>query len=323
MDNKKSFNFYVIHGGTNFGFTAGANSGRKGYEPDVTSYDYDAPVNEQGRATPKYMALRKLIGSYLPKGLKLPSVPDPVPSIELTPVFMQPFSSLWDNLPQPVNSIQPKTFEAYGQDYGFILYKTELIGHKKGKLTVTEIHDYATVFLNGKFIGTLDRREGINTIDIPESDTPYPVLEIFVEAMGRINFAQYLIDRKGITDRVTLNGMTLMNWKVYNVPMDSKFIYDLRSSGKNLNKQGIFFRGNFMLTREAGTLSSDTFIDVSNYKKGIVWVNGHNLGRYWDIGPQKRLYCPAPWLKEGMNEIIIFDLLQTEAKTVTGAKTLE
>jgi beta-galactosidase len=323
MDNKKSFNFYVIHGGTNFGFTAGANSGRKGYEPDVTSYDYDAPVNEQGLATPKYMALRKLIGSYLPKGLKLPPVPDPVPAIELTPVFMQPFSSIWDNLPKPVNSIQPKTFEAYGQDYGFILYKTELIGHKKGKLTVTEIHDYATVFLNGKFIGTLDRREGINTIDIPESDTPYPVLEIFVEAMGRINFAQYLIDRKGITDRVTLNGMTLMNWKVYNVPMDSKFIYDLRSSGKNLNKQGIFFRGNFMLTREAGTLSSDTFIDVSNYKKGIVWVNGHNLGRYWDIGPQKRLYCPAPWLKEGMNEIIIFDLLQTEAKPVAGAKTLE
>jgi beta-galactosidase len=323
MDNKKSFNFYVIHGGTNFGFTAGANSGRKGYEPDVTSYDYDAPVNEQGQATPKYMALRKLIGSYLPKGVKLPLVPDPVPSIELTPVFMQPFSSIWDNLPKPVNSIQPKTFEAYGQDYGFILYKTELIGHKKGKLTVTDIHDYATVFLNGKFIGTLDRREGINTIDIPESDAPFPVLEIFVEAMGRINFAQYLIDRKGITDRVTLNGMTLMNWKVYNVPMDSKFIYDLRSSGKNLGKQGIFFRGNFMLTREAGTLSSDTFIDVSNYKKGIVWVNGHNLGRYWDIGPQKRLYCPAPWLKESMNEIIIFDLLQTEAKTVTGAKTLE
>ena len=323
MDNKKSFNFYVIHGGTNFGFTAGANSGRKGYEPDVTSYDYDAPVNEQGQATPKYMALRKLISLYLPKGKKLPPVPDPVPAIELTPVVMQPFTSIWDNLPQPVNSVQPKTFEAYGQDYGFILYKTELIGNKKGKLTVTDIHDYATVFLNGKFIGKLDRREGVNTIDIPESDVAVPVLEIFVEAMGRINFSQYLIDRKGITDRVTLNGMTLMNWKVYNVPMDRKFIYDLRSSGQNLNKPGIFFKGNFMLTRESGNLSSDTFIDVSNYIKGIVWVNGHNLGRYWTIGPQKRLYCPAPWLREGMNEIIIFDLHQTEAKPVAGAKTLE
>jgi beta-galactosidase len=323
MDNKKSFNFYVIHGGTNFGYTAGANSGGKGYEPDVTSYDYDAPVDEQGNATPKYLALRKLIGSYLPKGKKLPPVPAPVPAIELTSIVMQPFSNIWDVLPQPVNSVQPKTFEAYGQDYGFILYKTELVGHKKGKLTVTDIHDYATVFLNGKYIGKLDRREGINTIDIPASEVEFPVLEIFVEAMGRINFAQYLIDRKGITDRVTLNGMTLMNWKVYNLPMDRKFIYELRSSGKTQNRPGIFFKGNFMLTRAGGNTGADTFIDVSNYTKGIVWVNGHNLGRYWDIGPQKRLYCPASWLKEGMNEIIIFDLHQTEAKAVTGARSLE
>jgi beta-galactosidase len=323
MDNKKSFNFYVLHGGTNFGYTAGANSGGKGYEPDITSYDYDAPVNEQGRATQKYISLRKLIGSYLPKGKTLPPIPAPVPAIELTAVAMQPFTSMWDNLPKPVSSVQPKTFEAYGQDYGFILYKTELIGHKQGKLTVTDIHDYATVFLNGKYIGKLDRREGINSIDIPASDAEVPVLEIFVEAMGRINFAQDLIDRKGITDRVTLNGMTLMNWKVYNLPMDNKFIYDLRSSGKNLDKPGIFFRGSFILSRPAGNLSADTFIDVSNYVKGIVWVNGHNLGRYWNIGPQKRLYCPASWLKEGLNEIMIFDLHQKEAKIVAGMTTQE
>lgn len=323
MDNKKSFNLYVIHGGTNFGFTAGANSGGKGYEPDVTSYDYDAPVNEQGKATHKYLALRELIGSYLPKGKKLPPIPDPIPAIELTSIDMQPLTTVWDNLPKPVNSVQPKTFEAYGQDYGFILYKTELIGHKKGILTVTDIHDYATVFLNGTYIGKLDRREGINTIDIPASNVEFPVLEIFVEAMGRINFAQNLIDRKGITDRVTLNGMTLMNWKVYNLPMDRKFIYDLRSSGKTLNKPGVFFNGYFMLTKPGKNLDSDTYIDVSNYSKGIVWVNGHNLGRYWNIGPQKRLFCPAPWLKEGVNEIIIFDLHQTIPKAVTGSKTLE
>jgi beta-galactosidase len=323
MDNKKSFNLYVVHGGTNFGFTAGANSGGKGYEPDVTSYDYDAPVDEQGNATLKYFALRKLIESYLPKGKKLPPAPDPVPAIEITPLAMAPFTSVWDNLPQPVLSVQPKTFEEYGQDYGFILYKTELIGHKKGKLTVTDIHDYATVFLNGVYIGKLDRREGINTIDIPASNVEVPVLEIFVEAMGRINFAQYLIDRKGITDRVTLNGMTLMNWKVYNLPMDRKFIYDLRSTGKTLNRPGIFFKGNFVLSAAEGNLGSDTFIDVSNYIKGIVWVNGHNLGRYWEIGPQKRLYCPASFLRDGLNEIIVFDLHQTEAKLVSGMKTRE
>src|ERR1035437_4025195 len=323
MDNKKSFNFYVIHGGTNFEYTAGANSGGKGYEPDVTSYDYDAPINEQGKATPKYMALRELIGSYLPKGKKLFPIPITVPTIELTSFEMQPFSSVWDNLPQPVNSIQPKTFEAYGQDHGFILYKTELVGHKNGKLTVNDIHDYATVFLNGNYIGKLDRREGINSIDIPASDVEVPVLEIFVEAMGRINFGKNLIDRKGITDSVTLNGTALTNWQIYNLPMDKKYIWDLRSSGKSLKKPGVFFKGNFVLSRGEGNLYSDTYIDVSNYTKGIAWINGHNLGHYWNIGTKKRLYCPYIWLREGVNEIMVFDLHQTEAKPITGAKTLE
>lgn len=323
MDNKKSFNFYVIHGGTNFGYTAGANSGGKGYEPDITSYDYDAPINEQGQATPKYFALRNLLQSYLPKKQLLPEVPEAIPAIELTPFAAQPFSSVWDILPDPVNSVQPKPFEAYGQDYGFIVYRTELIGHKKGKLTVTDIHDYATVFLNGNYIGSLDRREGINTIELPESNVENPVLDIMVEGMGRINFAQFMIDRKGITDRVTLNGMTLMNWKIYNLPMDEKFIYNLRSSGKSLKRPGVFFKGNFMINSAAGVARADTYIDISNFTKGLVWVNGHNLGRYWNIGPQKRLYCPAAWVREGLNEVMIFDLHETEAKLVSGWKTIE
>jgi len=318
MDNRKSFNFYVIHGGTNFGFTAGANSGGNGYEPDVTSYDYDAPINEQGRQTYKYHALRKLIGSYLPKKGKLPDIPDTIPAIEIPLIFPTRFTSVWDNLPQPVNSVTPNSFEAYGQDYGFILYQTELIGHKKGKLTVTDIHDYAVVFLNGQYVGHLDRREGINTIDLPETKTEKPVLEILVEGMGRINFAQHLIDRKGITERVTLNGMTLMNWKIYKLPMDWKYIYDLRSSGKVLNKPGIFFKGNFSLA-----ITGDTYFDLSNYKKGIVWVNGHNLGRYWEIGPQKRLFCPESYLRTGLNEILIFDLHLTEPKPLPALRTLE
>jgi beta-galactosidase GanA len=220
-----------------------------------------------------------------------------------------------------VSSVQPKTFEAYGQYHGFILYKTELKGIKNGKLTVTDVHDYATVFLNGNYIGKLDRREGINSIDLPASNAEAPVLEILVEAMGRINYGKNLIDRKGITDSVTLNGTTLLNWQVYNLPMDKKFIWDLRSSGKSLNKPGVFFKGNFVLSRGEADLYSDTYVDISNYTKGVVWVNGHNLGRYWNIGPQKRLFCPSTWLREGMNEIMIFDLHQTEAKTITGAKT--
>ncbi len=322
MDNKKSFNFYVVHGGSNFGYTAGANSGGKGYEPDVTSYDYDAPVNEQGQATPKYMSLRNLIGSYLSNGKKLPPIPLAVPTIELTPMDMQPFTAVWDNLPQPVTSVHPKTFEEYGQYTGFILYKTELAGAKSGKLLV-DVHDYATVFLDGNYVGKIDRREGENSIDIPASKAEVTVLEILVEAMGRINFGKNIIDRKGITDSVTLNGTTLLNWKVYNLPMDRKYIFDLRSSGRSIKKPGIFFRGNFVLTRAEGNTGCDTFIDLSKFTKGVVWINGHNLGRYWNIGPQKRLYCPAPWMREGMNEIMVFDLHQTEHNWITGTKTLE
>jgi beta-galactosidase GanA len=316
MDNKKSFNLYVIHGGTNFAFYAGANNGGKGgYQPDLTSYDYDAPINEQGMPAPKYFALKNLISKYTGKKAELPKA---IPAMEIPEIKMNLYSSVWENLPKPVSSVQPKPMESYDQYEGFIIYKTKLIGHKSGKLTITDLRDYALVFLNGKFVGKVDRKEGENSIDLPKSDVKDPVLEIFVEAMGHINFAQTLIDRKGITDRVTLNGMTLMNWDVYNLPFDSKYVEKLKPGKPDTERRGYFFKGEFNLNETA-----DTFIDMSNYKKGVLYVNGHNLGRFWDIGPQKRLYCPAPWLKKGKNEVVVFDLHQTEAKTLSGKKTLE
>ena len=314
LSNKKSFNLYVIHGGTNFGFTAGANSGGKGYEPDVTSYDYNAPIDEQGMPTPKFYALRKLIGSF---GNKLAEVPSPIASIEIPEIQMNIYSSIWNNLPPAIRLVQPKTFEELNQNQGYMLYKTTLLGHKSGKLDITDLHDYATIFLNGKFIGNLDRRDELTSIKIPKTDVKDPVLEILVEGMGHINFAQHIIDRKGITDRVTLNGMTLMNWEAYSLPMNEDYISSLKPSN-NTDKFGIFFKGSFSLS-DVG----DTFFDLSKYSKGVVWVNGHNLGRFWEIGPQFRLYCPAIWLNKGTNEIIVFDSHQTEAKTVKGLKTLE
>jgi beta-galactosidase len=317
LDNKKSFNLYVIHGGTNFGFTAGANSGGKGYEPDVTSYDYDAPINEQGRATEKYMALRQLIAGYLPKGAKLPEIPAPIATVTIPEFEVKPFASIWNSLPKADESAQPKPFEAYGQDYGFRLYRTRLVGHKSGRLTVHQLHDYATVFLDGQYIGNLDRRDGKMSIDLPETSSKTPVLDILVEAMGRINFAQELIDRKGITDRVTLNGMTLMTWESFGFPMSGTSFSSLKSGGK-LNRPGLFFKATFTLETPA-----DTYFDVSQLKKGVLWMNGHNLGRYWEIGPQHRLYCPASWLKKGQNEVLIFDLHLTNPATLRGLETLE
>jgi beta-galactosidase len=321
LDNRKSFNFYVIHGGTNFGFTAGANSGGKGFEPDVTSYDYDAPINEQGRPTAKFAALRQMIAAASGSAAPLPEIPAPIPSMDVPPITMAFHGSIWDHLPAPVRVVQPRSFESLGQNQGLMLYRTTLAGRKAGTLVVTDLHDFATVFVDGRLIGTLDRRLGENTIVLPVSANPHPVLDILVEGMGHINFAQAMIDRKGITDRVTLGGMTLMNWDVYPLPLDDKWVHHVADApavaGPASDRPGRFFKGTFTLNAPA-----DTFLDLSGYRKGVIWVNGHNLGRYWDAGPQTRLYCPAPWLTAGSNEIVVFDLLATAAPPVAGLSTL-
>ena len=315
LKNKKSFNLYVIHGGTNFGFSAGANSGGKGFEPDVTSYDYDAPIGENGSPTPKYFALRKMIGEA--RGGSLPAVPAPIPAVTVPSFDLKRWTTVDAVMPKGDWSAQPKPFEGFGQDYGFRLYATHLVGHHGGQLVIRDLHDFAVVRLDGKVVGTIDRRLGENSISLPESSAKSPYLEIFVEAMGRINFAQSLIDRKGITERVVLNGMTLMDWTSYGFPMAGSWVSSLRPSA-SAGGQLTFFRGEFSLD-----VAADTFLDLSKYKKGVVWVNGHNLGRFWEIGPQKRLYCPAPYLKKGVNTVTVFDLLQTEPQPIAGYPTLK
>jgi beta-galactosidase len=317
LDHKRSFNLYVVHGGTNFGFTAGANAfSSTQFQPDVTSYDYDAPIDEQGNATPKYFALRDLISRYV--DYKIPDVPKPIATIEIPEINLKPFTTIWNELPQRIFSVQPKPMEDFDQQSGYILYRTKLIGHKSGKLTIIEPHDYALIFLDGKFIDSLFRDGGKWTVDLPKTNSENPQLDILVEAMGHINFAQYMIDRKGITDRVTLNGLTLMNWQIFSLPMNEKFITSLAQKNIDTSTNGFFFKAEFNLN-EVG----DTYFDASNFRKGVVWINGHNLGRYWYIGPQQRLYCPASWLKKGSNEIIVFDLLQKDAATISGKRTLQ
>lgn len=313
--NKKSFSLYVAHGGTNFGFTAGANSGGKGYEPDVTSYDYDAPISENGNAKPKYFSIRNAIAGAT--FLNLDPVPAPIPSMSVPKFDCRPVASVWDNLGTPLSMPQPKPFEALGQNQGYMLYRTKLIGHKNGRLDVHDLHDYATVFVDGKYVGKLDRREGVMGIDLPKATTAVPVLDILVEGMGHINFAQNIIDRKGITDRVTLNGMTLMDWQVFKLPMDDQWMTKVKPSAARPNEPGTFFAATFDLSKVA-----DTFFDMSSFEKGVVWINGHNLGRYWKIGPQKRLYCPASWLKTGANKVMVFDMHKSDPGTIEGFESL-
>jgi beta-galactosidase len=319
LKNKKSLNFYVIHGGTNFGYTAGANAFSPiQYQPDITSYDYDAPINEHGLPTPKYFMLRNLISKYV--DYSIPEIPAPVKSMDIAPINLKRSHHIFHLDLPTLKSPQPKPMEAYGQNQGYILYRTELIGHKSGKLKIWEPHDYALVYLNGVFIDTVYRDGGNWEVILPKTNVANPVLEILVEGMGHINFAQFMIDRKGITDRVTLNSMTLMNWTVTLLPMDEKFIKTpskLNTKTIPSDTPGYFFKGEFNLS-EVG----DVFFDMSKYAKGVVFVNGHNLGRYWKIGPQQRLYCPASWLKTGKNEIIVFDVHEIKENSIQGYKSM-
>ena len=320
LDNKKSFNFYVIHGGTNFGFTAGANAfSPTQYQPDITIYDYDAPINEQGQPTAKYFMLKNLIAKHV--AYKIPDLPKPIPVIEIPPIEIKKTHNLFNYAIRSIQSAQPKPMEAFGQNQGIIIYKTTLIGHKSGKLKIWEPHDFALVFLNGEFIDTVFRDGGQWEVALPKTTVANPVLEIVVEGMGHINFAQFMIDRKGITDRVTLNGMTLMNWELTLLPMDESFIKQRPTLNEKKFKEDMpcnFFKGEFNLNE-----TGDTFFDMSKYAKGMLYINGHNLGRYWNIGPQQRLFCPASWLKKGKNEMVLFDFFAGEPKTVTGFKTME
>lgn len=315
LENKKSFSLYIVGGGTSFGFTSGANANSPtSYQPDITSYDYDAPINEQGQPTPKYFALRKLIRQYV--SYKVPRVPKAPKAISIPPFDMQPLTSIWNNLPSPVFSVQPKPMEMFNQSEGFIDYRTKLVGQRSGILTITEPHDFALVLLNGHLVGTIFRNGGKWSVKIPQSSAKKLTLDILVESMGRINYGPYMIDRKGITNRVTLNRITLMNWNVFPLPMKKEFINTLKQDTTEFHN-GVFFQGKFDL-KHVG----DTYLDMSKYGQGVVWVNGHNLGRFWKIGPQKHLYCPANFLKKGMNKVVVFDILQSKAFPISGVKTL-
>ena len=210
--------------------------------------------------------------------------------------------------------------EALNQDQGLVVYKTKLIGHKSGKLTITEPHDFALVFLNGKYVDSVYRDGGKWTVTLPVSDVKDPVLEIVMEGMGHINFAQFMIDRKGITDRVTLNGMTLMNWEMFPLPMQPSDLAKMTEQkvAAEDSREGVLFIGNF-----AVNTVGDTFIDMAAYRKGMVYINGHCLGRYWNKGPQNRLYCPANFLQKGNNRIIVVDLFQKTAINISGKETME
>lgn len=314
LDQNISFSLYMTHGGTSFGHWSGANF--PNFSPTCTSYDYDAPISESGRTTPKYFEVRKLLEKYLPEGESLSEIPDSIPTISIPVFALDETALLFDNLPEPKMSEDIKSMEFFDQGWGSILYRTKLEkSDKQQSLVITEAHDWTQVFIDGEKIATLSRLRGENTILLPPLKEG-AVLDILVEAMGRMNFGKGIYDWKGITEKVEIKldkeVKALKNWQVYSIPTDYSFAKNKHYTKlTNSEKQPAFYKGRFVVDKKG-----DTFLDMSNWSKGLAWVNGHAIGRYWEIGPQQTLYVPGCWLKEGENEVIIFDLASpTEAKS--------
>jgi len=293
-----SVNLYMFHGGTNFGFMNGANF-YESYKPQTTSYDYDAALDESGRPTKKYFAFREVIAAHNP-AVKLPDVPQTSPLIGIEPFELNQRASLWDNLGKPISSESPKTMEMLAQSYGYILYRTHIAEAIRGELKLDGIYDYARIYVNGAEQGTLDRRLGQSALMI-HTDQRESTLDILVENGGRVNFGKHLRDqRKGIAPPVTIGGKELRGWQIYLLSMTDLHAITFLLPAQTRSGPA-FLRGSFTLNK-----IGDTFLDMRGFAKGAAWINGHPLGRFWNVGPQTALYIPAPWLRVGSNEVLLF-----------------
>jgi len=315
LQNDISFNLYMFHGGWSFGYMAGANySKRLPYEPDISDYDYDSPLDAGGRITPKYNAIRDVMKRYL-KDENLPEVVDDAQFIDIPAFELKESANLFDGvkLPKAVRSENPLPMESLNQNHGFVLYRKKLDSDINGKVEFKEQRDYSHVFVNRNFAGKLDRRLSEQSINLNAKKSD--ILDILVENMGRINFGKdFIYDRKGITEKVVFNNQDLKNWEMFSLPFDN--VSKIKFSKKSVENP-IFFRGEFSLN-ELG----DTFLDMRNWGKGHVWVNGHHLGRFWQIGPQQSLYVPAEWLKKGKNSIVVLDLENKGNRTMKSGKEI-
>jgi len=315
MDRKISFSLYMAHGGTTMGQWAGANS--PAYAPTTSSYDYNAPINEGGNPTDKFYAIRDLLKNYLQEGETLPEIPqNPEETITIPTINFTQTANLFENLPTEKQSEYIQPMEFFDQGWGSIIYRkqVEACTHKQ-TLIIKNVHDWATVFINGKAIGKLDRRRAESTVEIPVLKAKAR-LDILVEGMGRVNYGEAIIDRKGITDKVLLNdGKTeveLKNWTIYNLPVDYRFQTKAKFNSKPATGPA-WYKASFTLAK-----TGYTYLNMSSWGKGMVWVNGYNLGRFWKIGPTQTLCLPGCYLKKGINEIIVLDIDKPVTISITG-----
>ena len=323
-----SFSLYMTHGGTSFGHWAGANS--PGFAPDVTSYDYDAPINEYGQATPKFWELRKMMQKYSDK--KLPNVPKaPMPIITVPKFELKEFAPFNRNH-HLIPSVTPKTFEEMDLGWGMTYYVTALPEVPVQSILTLEAHDYAQVFIDDVYIGKIDRVKNEKSLSLPPVKKGQK-LAILVEAMGRINFGRAIKDFKGIVGDVVINAeadeygneaaWTLKKWTMTPIEddysravkaFDANKVERPLSDGFAKRENGRGYYRSYFTLKKVG----DTFLNFETWGKGQVYVNGHAMGRIWSIGPQQTLYVPGCWLKKGKNEIIVLDIVGPKEAVVWG-----
>lgn len=304
LKEKANFNIYMFHGGTNFGFMNGANHSERSYKPDITSYDYDSLLSEQGNLTEKYYIAKELIEKYTGKkseDIKFENAKTlnygKIKFTEYADIFTQ-LDSL--GVHHKTNEIRP--MEYFGQNYGYILYRTTVPKLGTHELGINKPHDIAYVFINGKFVKRVYRNDEIKRFncDFTEDEN---TLDILVENFGRVNYGRFLHDRKGITENVVIGNKLIFGWDVYCFEMESVDKTEFSAVLPDKNNVHGLLRGTFDITECA-----DTFLHTENMKLGQAYVNGFNLGRYWtEAGPQTSLYIPAALLHEGTNEIVLFE----------------
>lgn len=299
-----SFNVYMFIGGTNFNFTAGANYFDK-YYATTTSYDYNALLNEHGGYTPLYFAIREVLlkkqnlkSLPLPIDVKLQKIDDLKPSF---------YASLCDNYKKIAKkhySKLPHNIEYYNQDYGYIIYEVKINDdYQATRLLIEDVNDIAYVYINNEFIVKFD---SLNSKTNTHSFELGPlkknsVIKIFVDCMGRINYGHKLKNTKGIKN-VILGSQILTNFKVYCLDMKNLTNLEYKEfKSKNKLSYPCFIKYNFKATSNL-----DTYISILNLKKGFVKVNDFNIGRYYNVIPQEKIYLPGALLKKE-NEIIVFE----------------
>ncbi len=298
-----SVSAYMFHGGTNFGYMNGANCYDK-YEPTVSSYDDDAPVNESGELTEKYFKIRDVISKYAP----IPEVEMPAPikkkkygEIKFTK-SAKLLESL-DDLADPIKTVCPKAMEKLDQGYGFILYKTRVRGPREEQtLKLFGVHDRGYAYKDGKYIGMHYRNDPEHTIQM-SVDAGGNDLAVLVENMGRVNYGTDLRDCKGITKGIGFNNNFIYHWETYCLPFNDISRVKFNEGVEPFDGTPVLLKAEFDVDE-----CCDTFVKLPDFKKGIIIINGRVLSRHWEVGPQRSAYLPAPFLREGKNELVVLEL---------------